>query len=291
MEPPSVTPPVRSVTAAEAVPQHRPASPLWTVERFGRQLVRNGEHYWWENRNRVPHGIVVFQYTDAGAVTLRTGRQSHTVPTGHAMIFSYGEDSGYGLDDSNRGPYQCTWLVLTGAGVSEHWQAFRAQHGSIIELGKQSPALKKLDKVVELGNQRSQIGNATIAMASFGFMTELFGAVERKRADRLSPVRRAMEFILANPLGPWSLKEVAHRFGVSREHLTRVFTDELTETPYHWVNERRLEHALTLLRDSDLSLAVVAEQAGYASAHTLSRQVRAKTGFGPGAYRARHRAG
>jgi transcriptional regulator GlxA family with amidase domain len=47
-----------------------------------------------------------------------------------------------------------------------------------------------------------------------------------------------------------------------------------------------VQRVLDLLRDTDLPVQSIAEQTGFASLHTLSRQVRAATGHGPGSYRA-----
>ncbi|MFF7445796.1 MULTISPECIES: DJ-1/PfpI family protein [unclassified Streptomyces] len=71
---------------------------------------------------------------------------------------------------------------------------------------------------------------------------------------------------LAEDLTPAAL---AARAGVSRRHLTRLFTAHLGTTPARAVRGARTEAAAHLVRSSGLSMTAIARRCGFGSAETL----------------------
>ncbi|MCV2418995.1 helix-turn-helix domain-containing protein [Paucibacter sp. DJ2R-2] len=83
-----------------------------------------------------------------------------------------------------------------------------------------------------------------------------------------------------------SLAELAAEANLSEFHFARMFRHSLGCSVHGWISQRRSAHAQALLRErSELSLAEVAAQCGYASASHLSRSFRAELGATPGAWR------
>jgi AraC family transcriptional regulator len=89
-------------------------------------------------------------------------------------------------------------------------------------------------------------------------------------------VNRALDFIEANFAEDLSLVSIAAAAGLSQTHLTGMFRRETGMTPYSYVIGRRLRHAVHLLRSSDMPIAQVALEAGFADQQHLTRMVRAR---------------
>jgi AraC-like DNA-binding protein len=88
------------------------------------------------------------------------------------------------------------------------------------------------------------------------------------------------------PLSPVSVAELAEVAAVSRAQVYRVFTDELALGPAAVVERLRCSRAETLLVRTDLTLASIARECGFADAAHLAHRFRALHGVPPGRYRA-----
>ena len=99
---------------------------------------------------------------------------------------------------------------------------------------------------------------------------------------RLLRARDTMDRDYASPLDIPSLARVAL---MSAAHFSRQFTATFGETPHRYLQRRRIERAMTLLRDHDRPVTDVALEAGYESLGTFSRTFREITGRSPSGYR------
>lgn len=94
-------------------------------------------------------------------------------------------------------------------------------------------------------------------------------------------IRRAIDFIEANFTENLSMLDIAAASGLSVSSLSGHFRQATGHTPYAFVIERRVAHAETLLRNTDLPIAEIALAAGFADQAHLTRQVRARRGTTP----------
>jgi transcriptional regulator GlxA family with amidase domain len=101
---------------------------------------------------------------------------------------------------------------------------------------------------------------------------------------RLLRVRDAMDRSYAQPLDVPALARIAH---VSPAHLTRTFRATFGETPHRYLQRRRVERAMYLLRDTDRSVTDICFQVGFGSPGTFSRTFSAIVGRSPREYRRR----
>ena len=81
------------------------------------------------------------------------------------------------------------------------------------------------------------------------------------------------------------LADVAAQFGVSVRTLTRRFRAATGTTLRGWVEQRRIQDAQELLRDSNLEVAGIARRCGYSDPRYFSRVFRRVVGVGPREYR------
>lgn len=99
---------------------------------------------------------------------------------------------------------------------------------------------------------------------------------------RLLRARDAMDRAYAQPLDVPALAGIA---GVSRAHFIRLFRATFGETPHRYLQRRRVERAMWLLRESDRSVTDVCLDVGFTSLGTFSRTFRGIVGQAPAAYR------
>lgn len=87
----------------------------------------------------------------------------------------------------------------------------------------------------------------------------------------------------------WSVNELASVSGVSTPHFARSFRLAFGIAPHRYLLTRRIERAKALLRDTDLTITMVAFETGWNSLGTFGRIFHDVTGESPRACRARER--
>jgi transcriptional regulator GlxA family with amidase domain len=112
--------------------------------------------------------------------------------------------------------------------------------------------------------------------------------VSREAEDlnrRLLRARDAMDRAYAEPLDVASIAAVAC---LSEAHFIRSFRAVFGETPHRYLQRRRVERSMFLLRETDRSVTDVCLDVGFASLGTFSRTFREIVGEAPSDYRVGH---
>src|SRR3954453_23147328 len=99
---------------------------------------------------------------------------------------------------------------------------------------------------------------------------------------RMLRARDAMDRNFAEPLDVPALARVAH---VSAAHFIRTFRATFGETPHRYLQRRRVERAMAMLRQTDDSISEICLDVGFASLGSFSRTFRDIVGESPTTYR------
>jgi len=100
---------------------------------------------------------------------------------------------------------------------------------------------------------------------------------------RMLRARDEMDRRYAEPLDVPTLAALAH---LSVSQFGRVFKEVYGETPHRYLQRRRVERAMTLLRQTDRPVTDVAWDVGFASLGTFSRTFSNVVGCSPTEFRA-----
>ena len=99
---------------------------------------------------------------------------------------------------------------------------------------------------------------------------------------RLLRARDAMDRAYAEPLDVPAIAAVAH---VSPAHFSRSFRAVFGETPHRYLQRRRVERSMFLLRETDRSITDICLDVGFNSLGTFSRTFHEIVGEPPTTYR------
>jgi AraC-like DNA-binding protein len=92
-----------------------------------------------------------------------------------------------------------------------------------------------------------------------------------------------MDRAYAQPLDVRAVAAVAH---VSPAHFSRSFRSVFGETPHRYLQRRRIERSMFLLRETDRTVTDICFEVGFGSLGTFSRTFREIVGETPSGYRA-----
>jgi AraC-like DNA-binding protein len=101
---------------------------------------------------------------------------------------------------------------------------------------------------------------------------------------RLLRARDAMDRTYGRQLDVLALAAISH---LSEAHFIRSFRAAFGETPHRYLQRRRVERAMYLLRGSDRNVTDICFEVGFSSLGTFSRTFAEIVGESPSAYRKR----
>ena len=110
-------------------------------------------------------------------------------------------------------------------------------------------------------------------------------SVEERNRQMLR-ARDAMDRAFAEPL---CIPELARIAGVSEAHFVRTFRATFGETPHRYLQRRRVERAMFLLRVTDCSVTAICFDVGFGSLGTFSRTFHELVGESPYDFRRKGR--
>src|SRR4051812_9321633 len=102
---------------------------------------------------------------------------------------------------------------------------------------------------------------------------------------RLLRARDSMDLAYSEPLDVRTVAAVAH---VSPAHFSRCFRTVFGETPHRYLQRRRIERSMFLLRETGRSVTDICTAVGFNSLGTFSRTFRQIVGETPSGFRRGH---
>jgi len=99
---------------------------------------------------------------------------------------------------------------------------------------------------------------------------------------RMLRARDAMDRAFAQPLDVAALARMVH---VSEAHFIRTFRATFGETPHRYLQRRRVERSMRMLRETGRSVTEICFAVGFTSLGTFSRTFRDIVGQSPSEYR------
>ncbi len=124
---------------------------------------------------------------------------------------------------------------------------------------------------------------------SLALCATLMACMQRERDQREEVahplVAQAVALMQARMAEPLSLEDLATTVGASRWYLGRLMKRELGHSPHAFLLRLRVQRAMVMLRNPDLSIAQVAGDVGFCDQSHLNRHFKAVAGCTPAVYR------
>ncbi len=119
------------------------------------------------------------------------------------------------------------------------------------------------------------------------------GIVVRHSTDVLAVpdhrIAKAMHFIREHCCEGIGVDHVARQAGLNRRLLERLFHRYFKTSPFQMIRRRQVERVKEYLRQTDMTLAAIAEKTGFTSGMSLNTDFLKRTGTTPGTYRKQFR--
>ncbi|MFI8714831.1 helix-turn-helix domain-containing protein [Brevibacillus brevis] len=106
-------------------------------------------------------------------------------------------------------------------------------------------------------------------------------AERQATVETSSVVDQTISYMHRNYAEPITLDDLANRAGLTPRYYTEVFKKKVGKSPIEYLTSCRMEHAKTLLRESNKRLREVARLVGYADEFYFSRRFKQQVGVSP----------
>lgn len=228
---------------------------------------------------------MILQWTHSGEGIFEGPSGAQRVPRDHAFVAVVPERSSYYYPPDAHEPWVFTWMNWYGRFACDLFRRFQARFGPVVPLLPRGGAAAALRRVINAAAQSTASERSHVSLLSYAFMLEWWREAAAPTGRRENRLARAVQFCRQHFREPLGVKEIADEAGMSREHFTRLFVQEMDQPPAAFLRHLRVNEAATLLRETELPLREVAMRSGFYSTRQLMRTFQRVHRLGPSAYR------
>ncbi len=215
------------------------------------------------------------------------GRVQNLKP-GHAVFHApHDGNNWFGVHPQHRGQFEYVGFMFDGQHALDMAQTIRNRYAGPYPLDPQATVVRRL---VALTRERSHQVTMSVAEGMSLVCDTLSSVLEAADNELNAPLTRqlaetAEALLNEDPAVDWTVGMLAERCGVSREHLTRAFTQKYGVSPKRYLSELRIQKACSRLRGSDVPIKNIMLDLGFTSHATFTRAFRRYTNMTPSEYR------
>ena len=180
-------------------------------------------------------------------------------------------------------------LIFLPDTINEFSSLFRT-HLPVTPLLKADDGRWELGQVIRQFERISKDNDSPLKLGYLHlFLSYLFLYLEvqpQENPARPELAYQVLQYISEHFTEPLSLETTARALGISRIHLSHIFSQQLQINFRQYINTLRIDRACMLLRDPSLSISQIIGLCGYENARTFHRAFRAQCQATPNEFRA-----
>lgn len=237
-------------------------------------------------RKNTPGGQLACTLAGVGGFSLRG--QEYRLPPGQAFLANHTDpDHAYYYPPEGKEPWIFLWISLLGKPAEAMIRDLNERCGYVFTLPLEHGLIKRLHAWRAHRNTVQALSPPAGARLAVDVLADLGEVPAGEWVENAGSAlaNRAQQYILEHLEEPCPVGEVAAAMTVSREHLTRIFRDQLGQGPAEYIRRRKLRLAGHLLRETGLGSGEIAARLGFDNATTFIRAFKRHTGMTPQTFR------
>ena len=255
------------------------------------ELVREVQQkpYYIDCKKRYDHQGGQLSYTLSGEGRFKVGDKVIPLLPGMAFLQKHNDvRNAYYYPENGTEPWHFIWISFYSPTVETIIKDIIDTYGQVYHIPREASLVKTLFDYENDQDSLRFMSSFEGARLVMDILTGLGNYVQTGESRKKVPVRlvkHAQEYIHNNMDKAINVEDIAAECGVSREHLSRVFREQVNESPLNYLNKRRIRQACRLLVSSNLSCKEIALRMGFDSAVSFNRTFKRLTKTTPGEVR------
>ncbi len=235
-----------------------------------------------------PRGIGSIEYMVSGKGTVTENDRTFQVKAGDVFILHPGEYHDYSPDPDD--PWHKVWVQISGFGVSDILRMYGLSKVNHIPDFDISEDISKIREVIG-HNTDTKIIDRHGPIFMIELLQKLSDELKRRNTleDQPTKISLIREFIENSPNGNITLDQLTEKFGISKNHIIRLFKKEYNITPNEYILSHRIALAQSLLKRTSLTMQEIATQLGFCDTSYFSEFFRKQTGMTPFQFRKKYK--
>lgn len=248
---------------------------------------RHNELYDYKNNSRDYSGYL-FQYTIEGEGVYETPSERYVLSKGKAFFITFPEDSKYylPLGKDTKQYWSYFYIHFSGPAAEPFYKRIREMKGPVFSMDQNSLPILNFFTLYDSLKSGIQMLKYKGSDWLFSFLVSLLSHLEFPPNQILNPhVTAALEWMQLHYSSPLNLGTMCLELGVSLPHLSRAFHKEFGITPITYLTRIRLEHAMQLLLNTDISIHKIAQECGFSNSNYFTKVYKKVLHTTPAQYR------
>lgn len=240
---------------------------------------RNSKDYFFDNSKRDLKSYI-FQYTLSGYGAVELTQKVYKIYPNSGFFVKVPSDTKYYCDNNNE------WTFIYIRFESDCLESLLKNFQGVFRFDDNNFIIKQLFDILEkCKNKTYSYEELSVQVYSFicRLYSDLFG-----ESKKFSPIVEKTKNIIDDNFRNINITEVANIIGVSRNHLSRCFSEETGISPINYLQNVRLNYSLQLLASTSLSVKEISEKCGFSAANYYSKVFVKKYNMTPSDFRKNH---
>lgn len=245
------------------------------------------EAYHWNGLTRKDGPLFLFQYTLEGCGYIEIEGTLHKLEKGTGFMVEIPSDHRYFFLENNSN-WEILFIMFRPTNIEAEWQRVVSNIGSVFSMSEDSSPIRFLKRIFASAAKNHITDGFRASAIVYEFVMELFRhQVSAKKAKQSwpLPVAEAASYMEASYQCLQSLEEIADKVNLSKYYFTRLYKKTTGYTPIEYLTKIRMEEAIRLLRETDMTMEAIAQELGYSTGSYFIKVFHQWIGISPGEFR------
>jgi AraC-like DNA-binding protein len=250
---------------------------------------RQTPDYFFDNMDRNIQGYL-FQYTLKGHGIFETKNHTYKVEPGQAFFVKIPDNEKYYCPkDLDENGWQLLYIHFEGTAIKPYYDKIMQKTGKLLTLGHNSSVVQYLLNFHEKLQNGMKLQPFVGGEIVFHFLSLLCRTVAYNQEEYSLKTRLAIEYMENDFSNLEGINTLADRLGISLSHFTKEFTKETGINPIKYLTSIRIQHAMHLLTNTELSVNEIALKCGFSCGNYFSKTFKKSTQLSPYQFRSERR--
>ncbi|WOD62448.1 AraC family transcriptional regulator [Niallia taxi] len=252
----------------------------------GNQIISK-ESYHWNGLTRKDGPLFLFQYTLAGCGYIEVDETLHKLGKGTGFMVEIPSNHRYFFLESNT-DWEVLFIMFRPTNIEEEWRHAVSSLGQVFSMPEDSSPIRLLKSVFASAAKNHITDGFRASAIVYEFVMELFRnhvSAKKEKHSWPDPIAEAASYIEETYQSLQSLEEIAAKVNLSKYYFTRLYKKTTGYTPIEYLTKVRMEEAIRLLRDSDMTMEAIAQELGYSTGSYFIKVFHQWIGISPGEFR------